>query len=147
MLARIVSRDSWIRPSARLRPWIDALRAADRGNKTLLVRLLHSSDPIPKEARPLIVDLLRRSKLTVDRRKTPAYDLTRRVVQLNAAHDAVLRTKKAGKIRPGRKLDALIEQKARQFGVDKEALIAHLAGKNASARRMMKRLKAAGLGP
>ncbi len=139
MIPRRAPRPWLVKPAKGCRPWIIALLGIDRSNdKQRLIELLKSETPLPKQARLDLADLLERYKLTRLRGKqrTPSYDLSDTVAQLDAAKASARRS-----IKNGMKPEAAIELAARVNGVHKDMLRLHLAGRNAAARRAIKRLK------
>jgi|SRR5215204_2710194 len=137
---------TWLYEDPELEPWIRALQDIDkRGDKTTLVELLKSGTPPPFKARWHLADLLDRYQLKPKHGgkaggRTPSYDVTQRVAQLDAAVVGVRSLMKEGMPR-----DEAVKKIAPYRGVSEEALQLHLDGKYASARRQKKRLPPGGL--
>src|SRR5262245_38339474 len=126
---------TWLRPEGEMRPWIDALRELDlRGNKAPLIKLLRDKrTSLPNDARWHVADALERFQLNLIQggrggRRTPSYDLSMHVAQLDAATKSVRRA-----VKDGMSLDEAVSRKAEHYGVDEEALRSDLAGKHTGA--------------
>jgi hypothetical protein len=134
-----------LNPPKRMEAWLSALLDIDkRGNKKRLLQLLRSKTPIPAEARWHVADLLERYELRRPRggRTTPSYDRSPAETLLEAANEAVSRSREEGQT-----LNAAIEEHARLYGVDPKKLRDYRTGKYFSARRMKKRRLPTGARP
>src|SRR5437016_5745242 len=105
----------WLYPSDGSEPWIRALQDIDRhDDKTGLVELLKSKQPMSDKVRWHVADLLERYQLKLMHggrggRRTPSYDYSPTEAQLKAALES---------LRKG----TPIEQVTRVYGVNEETL-------------------------
>lgn len=126
----------WLYPGGEMQPWIDALRAIDNdGDKGPLIELLRDNARIPRAAKWYIADLLERYRLEGGKKRTPAYDLSRSVRQLEAAARSVRL-----QVKDGKRLTEALESAARTWGItDVETLNSHMQGRLGSSRKQKRR--------
>jgi hypothetical protein len=122
-----------------LEPWINAIEAADDGDKKQLLKLLKSDQPLPKAARDLLADLLGRYQLKHrrGRRKTAGYRLTPQHIKMQSArtHYKKLRSEKV-------KPKVALKRAAEEGGVLQSELAKYLDGKIPRYRRQERRIEA-----
>jgi hypothetical protein len=142
--ATIVDRAFWLGkeddPTDPINAWALAVEAIDqRGDKSPLMKLLRSADPLPPEGRAFIADLLDRHELkkkTLGRPRLPIYDrsLIEAVLLIGIQRIQEYREK-------GMDIENAVHFAAKEFALEPKKLLDAYIGKRGASRRRIKAAK------